>query len=43
MKLKTVATFGYQVIPFKAYVILAAIAGLFAAFILTKFVKKNYE
>ena len=37
-----VATFGFNYIPYKAYVIVAALAGLFTAFILTK-VKKNYE
>ena len=37
-----VATFGFNFIPYKAYVIVAALAGLFTAFILTK-VKKNYE
>ena len=37
-----VATIGYNYIPFKAYVIVAALAGLFTASILTK-VKKNYE
>ena len=37
-----VATFGFNIIPYKAYVIVAALAGLFTAFILTK-VKKNYE
>ena len=37
-----VATFGYQIIPFKSYVIVAALSGLFVAFILTKFIgKKN--
>ena len=39
----SIATLGYQVIPFKAYVIVAAIVGLFVAFILTKFFKKNHE
>ena len=38
-----VATFGYQIIPFKAYVIIAALTGLFAAFILTKFIKKKND
>ena len=37
----TIATFGYQAIPFKAYVIVAATAGLIVAFILTKFIKKR--
>ena len=39
----SIATLGYQIIPYKAYVIVAAFVGLFVAFILTKFVKKNYE
>ena len=39
----SIATLGYQVIPFKAYVIVAATVGLFVAFILTKFFKKNNE
>ena len=39
----SVATLGYQVIPFKAYVIVAATVSLFVAFILTKFMKRNYE
>ena len=37
----SIATLGYQIIPYKAYVIVAAFAGLLAAFILTKFVKKK--
>jgi len=37
-----VATFGYNYIPYKAYVIVAAFAGLFTAMILTKIIKK-YE
>jgi len=37
-----VATFGFNYIPYKAYVIVAALAGLFTAFILTK-IKKDYE
>ena len=36
-----VATIGYNYIPFKAYVIVAALAGLFAAMILTKNLKDN--
>ena len=36
-----VATIGYNYIPFKAYVILAALAGLFTATILTKTNKKS--
>ena len=39
----TVATIGYQIIPFKAYVIIAAITGLLIATILTKLLKKNNE
>ena len=39
----SIATFGYQLIPFKAYVIVAATVGLIVAFILTKFIRKNYE
>ena len=39
-----VATFGYNFIPYKAYVIIAALAGLLTAMILTKFLNdKNYE
>ena len=37
----TIATLGYQIIPFKAYVIVAASVGLLVAFILTKFMKKK--
>ena len=37
-----VATFGYNYIPFKAYVIVAALLGLFTAIILTK-KKKLYQ
>ena len=37
-----VATFGFNFIPYKAYVIVAALAGLFVAMILTKMIKK-YE
>ena len=37
-----VATFGYNYIPYKAYVIVAALVSLFAAMILTKFIR-NYE
>ncbi len=36
-----VATIGYNFIPFKAYVILAALTGLFSAIILTKLIKKS--
>ena len=39
----SIATLGYQAIPFKAYIIVAAIVSLFVAFILTKFMKRNYE
>ena len=37
-----VALFGYNYIPYKAYVIVSAFTGLLAAFILTK-LKKNHE
>ena len=36
-----VSIFGYNYIPYKAYVIIAALSGLFAALILTKILKKN--
>ena len=36
-----VATFGYNIIPFKAYVIVAAFIGLVSATILTKMIKTN--
>ena len=36
-----VATLGYNYIPFKAYVIVAALVGLFTAMILTKKIKQN--
>jgi len=36
-----VATLGYNYIPYKAYVIVAALTGLFIAIILTKIIKKN--
>ena len=36
-----VATFGYNYIPYKAYVIVAALTGLLAAMIITKIIKKN--
>ena len=39
----SIATLGYQIIPFKAYVIIAALIGLLTAYILTKFIKKSYE
>ena len=37
-----VATLGYDYIPYKAYVIVAAFVGLLTAYILNK-IKKNYE
>ena len=37
-----IATIGYNYIPFKAYVIVAALTGLFIAIVLTK-TKKNHE
>ena len=36
-----IATFGYNYIPYKAYVIVAALTGLLTAMILTKNIKKN--
>ena len=36
-----VATFGFNLIPYKAYVIVAALVGLFIAMILTKSIKKD--
>ena len=36
-----VATLGYNIIPFKAYVIVAALIGLLSAIILTKMIKTN--
>ena len=39
----SVATFGYHAIPFKAYVIVAAITSLFTAYILTKFMNKKND
>ena len=39
----SIATLGYQIVPFKAYIIVAAAAGLLVAIILTKFIKKSYE
>ena len=35
-----VATFGFNYIPYKAYVIVAALTGLFVAMVLTKIIKK---
>ena len=39
----TVATLGYQIIPFKAYVIIASSLGLIVAFILTKLMNKKND
>ena len=39
----TIATLGYQMIPFKAYVIVAASVSLLVAFILTRSIKKKHE
>ena len=39
----TVATLGYQIIPFKAYVIVASLSGLIVAFILTKLMSKKND
>ena len=39
----SIAPLGYQIIPFKAYVIVAASISLLAAFFLTKYKQKNYE
>ena len=36
-----VATFGFNYVPYKAYVIVAALVGLFVAIILTKMIKKK--
>ncbi len=36
-----IATYGYEIIPFKAYVIVSALAGLFVAYILTKLIEKK--
>ena len=36
-----VATLGYNYIPFKAYIIVAALVGLISAIILTKMIKNN--
>ena len=35
-----VATLGFNYIPYKAYVIVAALTGLFVAMVLTKIIKK---
>jgi len=37
----SIATLGYEIIPFKAYVIVAATISLIVAYILTKFIKKK--
>jgi 4-azaleucine resistance transporter AzlC len=37
----SIATFGYEIIPFKAYVIVAALSGLIVAMILTKSQRSN--
>ena len=39
----TIATLGYQIIPFKAYVIVASLSGLIVAFILTKLMNKKND
>ena len=39
----TIATLGYQIIPFKAYVIVASLSGLIVAFILTKLINKKND
>jgi 4-azaleucine resistance transporter AzlC len=38
-----IATLGYQIIPFKAYVIVASLSGLMVAFILTKLMNKKND
>ena len=38
-----IATLGYQVIPFKAYIIVASLSGLIVAFILTKLMNKKND
>ena len=38
-----IATLGYQIIPFKAYVIVASLSGLIIAFILTKLMNKKND
>ena len=38
-----IATVGYQIIPFKAYVIVASLSGLIVAFILTKLMNKKND
>ena len=39
----TIATLGYQIIPFKAYVIIASLSGLIVAYILTKMMNKKND
>jgi len=39
----TIATLGYQIIPFKAYVIVASLSGLIVAFIITKLMDKKND
>ena len=39
----TIATLGYQIIPFKAYVIVASLSGLIFAFILIKLMNKKND
>ncbi len=39
----SIATLGYEIIPFKAYVIVSAFVSLLIAFVLTKFKKNNNE
>ena len=39
----TIATLGYQIIPFKAYVIVASLSGLIVAFILIKLINKKND
>ena len=39
----SIATLGYQVIPFKAYVIVAAISSLLAAYFLTKLINRKND
>ena len=39
----TIATLGFQIIPFKAYVIVASLSGLIVAFILTKLTNKRND
>ena len=39
----TIATLGYQIIPFKAYIIVASLFGLIVALILTKLINKKND